>query len=39
MPDDALFALIHKSMFEFDSSAENAIEVLQSVETYNAKLF
>lgn len=39
MPDDALFALIHKSMFEFDSSAENAIEVLRSVETYNAKLF
>ena len=39
MADDALFSLIRKSMFEFDVSAENAIEVLRSIETYNAKLF
>lgn len=39
MPDDALFALIQKSMFEFDASAENTIEVLRSIETYNSKLF
>lgn len=39
MPDDALFSLIRKSMFEFDASAENTIEVLRSIETYSDKLF